>query len=94
MGPLRVPFCALLVPYCSGVQILSLSRIKLTATVFYKWGIINVILDPKRDRQSPTFHSKSSKFLGETMKVDGHISGTVGPNLLIFDKIGANIVNF
>ena len=28
------------------------------------------------------------------MKVDGHISGTAGPMLLIFGQIGANNVNF
>ena len=28
------------------------------------------------------------------MKVDGHISGTAGPILLIFGQIGANNVNF
>ena len=32
--------------------------------------------------------------MAETMKVDGHILGTVEPNLIIFGQIGANIINF
>ena len=55
---------------------------------------ITLCLECQRARQSPTFYSKSSNFLAETMNVDGHTSGTVGPNLLIFGWIGANIVNF
>ena len=37
---------------------------------------------------------KMINIMAETTKVDGHISRTFGPNLFIFGKIGANIVNF
>ena len=55
---------------------------------------INSTTPPSKRASKFDFHSKSSKFLPETMKVDGYISGTVWPIMLIFGHIGANILNF
>ena len=78
------------------MQILSLEdqpkigHISLYSDLYYlnhsSYGI------PKRGPNS-VFLLKIIKILAKTTKEDGHISGTAGPNLLIFGQIGANIVN-
>ena len=97
MGPIWVPFRVLR----SRVVFRRVNDRDFERTiVIFKFRVIWNKFSLNINFRCSTFHNslknpqKSSIFLDETMKVDGHIAGTARPILLIFGQIGANNVNF